>query len=122
MGGNPVVVKRTTNFPVEHEIPIKRTKEKLIFQGIPTFHDKFLGRRRGPNTSWVWHMEGVRYCFIGDIGHLLSEQQLALFGGDCDVLFLPVGGLTTVDPDRGGASVNQPITEARFPDAFHDLQ
>jgi len=107
VGGTPVVVKRTTEFPVEHEVPIKRNRENITFQGIPTYHDKHFGRRRGPNTTWVWHMEGVRYVFLGDIGHVLTEKQIQAIGGDADVLFLPVGGLTTVGPTEAALIVNQ---------------
>lgn len=107
VGGTPVIVKRTTSFPVEHEIPIKRTKERIVFQGIPTFHDNYSGRRRGPNTIWVWHLEGVRYVFLGDIGHVLKDKQVEAIGGDADVLFLPVGGLVTVGATEAALIVNQ---------------
>jgi len=105
--GEPVVLKRTTNFPVEFEVPVKRTGEKFSVQGIPTFHDNYSGRRRGPNTSWVWHMEGVRYCFLGDVGHVLTDAQVKAIGGDVDVLFLPVGGLITVGSTEAALIINQ---------------
>ncbi|MCE1246611.1 MAG: MBL fold metallo-hydrolase [Firmicutes bacterium] len=107
VGGSPVIVKRTTSFPVEHEVPVQRTKEKLVFQGIPTFHDNFSGRRRGPNTTWVWHLEGVRYVFLGDVGHVLTDKQVEAIGGDADILFLPVGGLSTVGSTEAALIVNQ---------------
>src|SRR5438552_532821 len=71
VNGNPLVLKRTANFPVEHEIPVKRTGETLTFYGLPTFHDRFSGRRRGPNTIFHWYMEGVHFVHLGDLGHLL---------------------------------------------------
>lgn len=107
VGGNPVVVKRTSSFPVEHEVPVKRTKERILFKGIPTFHDNYSGRRRGPNTTWVWHLEGVRYVFLGDVGHILKDKQVEAIGGDADVLFLPVGGMVTVGPTEAALIVNQ---------------
>lgn len=119
VGGTPVVVKRTTDFPVEHEVPVRRTGEIIAFQGIPTYHDKFAGRRRGPNTTWVWHMEGVRYVFLGDIGHVLDDKQIKMIGGDADVLFLPVGGLITVGPTEAALIVNQLTPKVVFPMHYH---
>ncbi len=118
VGGNPAIVKRTTNFQVEHELPIRRTKERIIFEGIPTFHDNFLGRRRGPNTVWVFHIEGVRYCFLGDIGHILTDQQIKAIGGDCDVLFVPVGGLSTIGSTEAALIINQLSPKIVFPMHF----
>lgn len=118
VGGEPIVVKRTTNFPIEHEVPVPRTDEKFVFSGIPSYHDRFLGRRKGPNTIWVWHIEGVRYCFLGDIGHVLTKQQIESIGGDADVLFLPVGGLTTVGPTEAALIINQLQPKIVFPMHF----
>ncbi len=115
VSGSPIVVKRTTDFMVEHEVPVTRTDEKIVFAGIPTYHDRFLGRRRGPNTVWVWHIEGVRYCFMGDIGHVLTKQQIDQIGGDVDVLFLPVGGLTTIGATEAALIVNQLQPKIIFP-------
>jgi L-ascorbate metabolism protein UlaG (beta-lactamase superfamily) len=116
--GNPLIVKRTTNFLVEHEVPVPRTDEKFVFTGVPSHHDHFLGRRRGPNTIWVWHIEGVRYCFLGDVGHVLTKQQVDEIGGDADVLFLPVGGLSTVGPTEAALIVNQLQPKVVFPMHF----
>lgn len=115
VGGNPVVVKRTSDFPVEQEIPVKKSKERIVLQGVPTYHDNYQGRRRGPNTTWVWHLEGVRYCFLGDIGHVLTDKQIDMIGGDCDVLFVPVGGLTTIGPTEAALVINQLSPKIVFP-------
>jgi len=114
VGGSPVVVKRTTDFPVEHEVPIKRTGETLKFMGLPTCHDDMAGRRRGPNTIWHFFWEGIHFVHLGDLGHLLTDQQLFTLG-KADVLFLPVGGKTTLGPAEAGLVINQLNPNLVFP-------
>ena len=115
--GSPVVVKRTADFPVEHEVPIKRTGEILTFMGLPTFHDNFGGRRRGPNTVWHFFWDGVHFVHLGDLGHLLTDQQVQQLG-KADVLFLPVGGKTTLGPAEAGLVINQLEPNLVFPMHF----
>lgn len=114
VGGNPWVVKRTSDFPVEHEVAIKRTSDKVLFYGIPTYHDKFAGRRRGPNTVWHWYDDGVHFCHLGDLGHLLTDAQLKQLDY-VDVLFLPVGGCCTLEPTEAALVVNQLSPKLVFP-------
>jgi L-ascorbate metabolism protein UlaG (beta-lactamase superfamily) len=64
--------------------------------GIPTFHDPEQGRLRGKNTVYLLKAEGVVFCHCGDLGHLLDDEQLSAVRGT-DVLFVPVGGRSTVD-------------------------
>lgn len=63
---------------------------------IPCFHDDKEGKLRGDNLISVVEAEGLRICHMGDIGHLLSKEQLAALG-EIDILMLPVGGFFTVD-------------------------
>ena len=63
---------------------------------LETFHDEVYGAKRGKNTVTVVEAEGLRIAHMGDLGHLLSpEQVLAL--GRIDVLLVPVGGYYTID-------------------------
>lgn len=63
---------------------------------IPCFHDEVRGRKRGDNLISVVELEGRKICHMGDIGHMLSDEQFE-FLGDVDVLLIPVGGFYTVD-------------------------
>ena len=63
---------------------------------IPCFHDDAGGKLRGNNLVSVVETEGLRVCHMGDIGHMLSAEQLAALG-EVDVLMIPVGGYYTVD-------------------------
>jgi L-ascorbate metabolism protein UlaG (beta-lactamase superfamily) len=68
----------------------------IQINGIPSFHDKVNGAKRGQNIIYVFEMDGFRLCHLGDLGHLLSEEDINKIG-EVDVLFIPVGGNFTVD-------------------------
>ena len=90
IGGNPAVVRG----------PGKKAAAGIEFEGIASYHDDRGGKRRGKNTIFSFEMDGIRVCHLGDLGHLLSEEDAAALG-DVDVLMIPVGGVYTLD--AGGA-------------------
>lgn len=69
---------------------------------IETFHDGEGGALRGGNTVRRFTAEGVSVVHLGDLGHPLSETQLAEIG-PCDVLLIPVGGYYTIDAGQAKA-------------------
>ncbi|MCX6650790.1 MAG: MBL fold metallo-hydrolase [Methanomassiliicoccales archaeon] len=81
-------------------IVIKDVAPKVIkgveVRGIPAFHDDVQGEKRGRINIFHFTLDGVRFCHLGDLGHMLSEQQLKDLG-PVDVLFIPVGGVFTLD-------------------------
>jgi len=102
--GKPRVIKRTSNFYEEHEVNIKA--ETINFKGLPTFHDTSLGKKKGPNTVFLWAVDGVRFAFLGDLGHPLSEEDYEKIG-EINVIFIPVGGLTTIDAKEASEIVKR---------------
>ena len=78
----------------------KQTAAGIEFEGIATYHDEKGGKLRGKNTIFSFEMDGIRVCHLGDLGHLLSEEDAAALG-EVDVLMIPVGGVYTLD--AGGA-------------------
>lgn len=107
INGNPLVVKRTSTFPCEHEIHVPRTNESFLFKGTPTYHDESLGKRRGPNTVFTWSMDRMRVCFLGDLGHVLDDKQVTAIGHS-DILFIPVGGKgITIGPKEATIVIDQ---------------
>ena len=63
---------------------------------LDCFHDDKKGLLRGKNRITILDAEGLRLVHCGDLGHRLSEKQLAALG-KVDVLLLPVGGYYTID-------------------------
>ena len=63
---------------------------------VDSFHDDKQGALRGKNKITVIEAEGKRVAHLGDLGQVLSEQQLAALGS-IDVLLIPVGGHYTID-------------------------
>jgi len=82
-------VKRVITGPGEYEI------SGVSIIGMKTYHDEKKGKERGVNTIYVFEMEGVRLCHLGDLGHKLSDNKIEEVG-DIDVLFIPVGGVYTI--------------------------
>jgi L-ascorbate metabolism protein UlaG (beta-lactamase superfamily) len=76
------------------------------FAAVETAHDEKDGAERGKNTLFSFEIDGVRVGFMGDLGHLLSEQQLAALGR-IDVLLVPTGGVFTLGPEEAGQLVEQ---------------
>ncbi|WP_294182231.1 MBL fold metallo-hydrolase [uncultured Clostridium sp.] len=64
--------------------------------GIPSYHDKVKGAKRGKNIIFVIEMDNYRICHLGDIGYVLSKDEIDKLG-KIDVLMIPVGGNFTID-------------------------
>jgi len=64
--------------------------------GIATYHDDSRGAKRGSNTVYTFEIEGVKFCHLGDLGHILTEDQANALK-PIDVLMTPVGGVFTID-------------------------
>jgi len=76
--------------------PIMTVERGVRIQGIETFHDSSRGEKRGRNIVFRIEMDGVSFCHLGDLGHMLDETQMAQLGTP-DVLFIPVGNVFTLD-------------------------
>ena len=78
----------------------------LLVTGVRTYHDGARGAERGENMIFAVEVDGVHVCHLGDLGHLLTEEQVAELG-PIDVLLVPVGGTTTVTPAEATEVVSQ---------------
>ncbi|PWM61385.1 MAG: MBL fold metallo-hydrolase [Clostridia bacterium] len=67
--------------------------------GIPTWHDKEHGAKRGRNIMFLVEMDGIRLLHAGDLGHLPDEAAIAA-AGRVDVLLAPIGGVFTIDGEE----------------------
>jgi L-ascorbate metabolism protein UlaG (beta-lactamase superfamily) len=85
--GSPQIVKGSGS----------KTVKGISFKGISTYHDSSKGSERGANTIFTFSVDGIRICHLGDLGHTLSNKELAEVGA-VDILLIPVGGCYTIDP------------------------
>jgi len=74
--------------------------------GVATFHDNMKGDLRGKNTIYIVEMDGVTLCHLGDLGHPLNPHLIEEIG-DIDILFLPVGEVSTMPIDTAVEIVRQ---------------
>ena len=86
LSGNPTIIRKPGEF----------TSAGITFKGIPSYHDETKGSQRGKNTIFVFTADGITFCHLGDLGHLLTDEQKSQIGNP-DVLFIPVGGVFTID-------------------------
>jgi len=90
---------------VEGDKNIKNVK----IRGVLTYHDEQRGRERGRNVVYVvGYGDGV-FVHLGDLGHKLDEDQverIKVFGRP-HVLFVPVGGVFTIGPEKAIEVINQ---------------
>ena len=92
--GNPEVVKGNAEV------------KGITFKGISTYHDEAGGSKRGNNVILCFEADGMNVCHLGDLGHLLNDQQLADMG-KVDVLLIPVGGFFTIDAETASKVCDQ---------------
>ena len=86
----------------------------VTFTTVAAQHDAQGGKERGEMRVFTWAADGVRFCHVGDLGHVFTEQQLALLG-PVDVLFLPTGGFFTIDPAAAHQVVAQVAPRVTIP-------
>jgi L-ascorbate metabolism protein UlaG (beta-lactamase superfamily) len=95
VAGNPTVL----DSPGEYEI------SGAFVTGISTFHDDKRGEESGPNLVFIMEMEDLKVCHLGDLGHTPTAEQAEEMTG-VDILFVPIGGNTTLDGVRAAEVVS----------------
>lgn len=69
----------------------------LTITALPAFHDDAQGAKRGENLVFLFETEELRVAHLGDLGgRPPKETAKAIL--DLDVLFAPIGGTFTIDP------------------------
>lgn len=64
---------------------------------IDVYHDHHDGAHRGKNTIHILEADGIRIAHLGDLGHLLTQEQAKPLQW-LDAVMIPVGGHFTIDP------------------------
>lgn len=77
---------------------VKESKEVkgIKFQAVQAFHDNSGGSQRGNMTIYSFEVDGIRICHVGDLGHALTDKQVAEIG-KVDILLIPIAGSFTID-------------------------
>lgn len=78
------------------ETPGEYEFSDIFVYGIKTFHDDKKGEERGLNTIYQIEIDDFTLLHLGDLGHELSQDTLEQIT-DTDVLFIPVGGVYTIN-------------------------
>ena len=86
----------------------------ILIIGTATFHDDQRGEKRGKNTVYLMEVDEVSVCHLGDLGHVLTTEQLEEIG-NVDVLLLPVGGVSTINARVAAEVVRQREPKAVVP-------
>jgi len=94
-----------------------KTIKGISIKGIPTYHDPSKGSERGTNTVFTLKIDNIQLCHLGDLGHLLSDKELAEIG-PVDILLIPVGGFFTIDPKEATQVAEQIKTKILIPMHF----
>lgn len=93
--GDPKVIEG----PGEYEI------KNVFITGVPTNHDKKGGKERGANTVYVFDIDGMTICHLGDLGHVPTQPQAEALG-NVNVLLIPVGGVSTINASEAAEIVS----------------
>lgn len=99
IGGTPLVCRSQKGVG-------KFERKGVTVIGTAAFHDENHGAERGPDTIYSLMIDGVRFCHVGDLGCLLTDEQIKNIG-PVDVLLLPVGGFFTLDTAKLDKLVTQ---------------
>ena len=89
------------------EVPGEKVIDGIKFKGIPAFHDNAGGTIRGSIMIYTIELAGVRLCHLGDLGHILTPEQIREIGRPVDILFIPVGGYYTIGPKEAWEVIHQ---------------
>jgi L-ascorbate metabolism protein UlaG (beta-lactamase superfamily) len=87
------VEKETTKIITETR---KRTIDDIAIKGHSSYHDEDEGRKRGENNIYRFTVDDITFCHLGDLGHQLDDTLAKNLNG-IDVLFIPIGGVYTLD-------------------------
>jgi L-ascorbate metabolism protein UlaG (beta-lactamase superfamily) len=98
IGGDPAILRSTAG---TFQSPLG----EVI--AIASEHDEQAGTARGPNTIFVFSIDGMRVCHMGDFGQSDLREEQAGAIGRIDLLFIPVGGGPTIGGEQAAAIVER---------------
>jgi L-ascorbate metabolism protein UlaG (beta-lactamase superfamily) len=96
--GEPTILRSTAgklDSPIGHVV------------AVASEHDQAAGTERGPNTIFVFELDGLRIAHFGDFGQAALRDEQAEAIGTVDLVFLPVGGGPTAGAAQARAIVDR---------------
>jgi len=95
--GTPVILHGLTPTGEDWQ-KISTTIRDVSVYAVPAYHDKSQGMQRGKNAIFVFRVDDICIAHLGDLGHVLTPEQLKMMG-KIDLLLMPIaGGYFTVTP------------------------
>ena len=85
---------------------IDETVKDVHIRNVGVWHDEKHGAERGLNSVFVFETGGLKIAHLGDLGHLLTPEQLKAIG-PVDVVLIPVGSVYTIDGPTAWKVVEQ---------------
>jgi L-ascorbate metabolism protein UlaG (beta-lactamase superfamily) len=96
--GDPVILRSTAG---RLESPIGE------IVAIASEHDEAAGTERGPNTIFVFSLDGLRVAHFGDFGQSVLRDEQAAAIGQVDLMFLPIGDGPTIGAEQAAAIIER---------------
>ncbi len=96
VGGNPRIV----DGPGEYEI------SGALITGVATKRDSRKGIVGEKNTAYLMEIDDLTICHLGDLGEILTSEQVEQMNS-ADVLLIPVGGNNTINAAQAAEVVSQ---------------
>lgn len=72
--------------------------EGVSVRAILSDHDDVNGEKRGKTLLFCVETEGLRLVHLGDLGRMLTAEEIALLS-PADIVMVPVGGFYTINAD-----------------------
>jgi L-ascorbate metabolism protein UlaG (beta-lactamase superfamily) len=98
IGGQPAVLRSTAG-------RLESPAGEVV--AIASEHDEAAGTERGPNTIFVFSLDGLRVAHFGDFGQRALRDEQAAAIGEVDLVFLPVGAGPTIGAEQAAAIVER---------------
>jgi L-ascorbate metabolism protein UlaG (beta-lactamase superfamily) len=115
--GNPVVLHGLTPGGEDWKKVYTTIRDVSVYN-VPAYHDKSHGLQRGKNAIFVFRVDDICIAHLGDLGHLLTPDQLKMLG-KIDILLVPIaGGFYTVTASEAREVTKQVTPKIAIPMHF----
>src|SRR5262250_3559316 len=115
--GNPVILHGLTPAGEDWKKVYTTIRDVSVYN-VPAYHDKSHGLQRGKNAIFVFRVDDICIAHLGDLGHVLTPDQLKMLG-KIDVLLMPLaGGFYTVTPDEAVEVTKQVNPRIAIPEHY----